>query len=183
MTFRHSFVGTLRALALPAVAAALLGACAAPGQSGPVASIAPQVASKPQIPVLVPTTPPPDLGSVERFAWQQVVLLGDSFADGDIDGFLSRVSRGFYRNFSTLESSLRELLGSARARTAVVAVRQVLEEDGKVSVKAEWTRSVTAADGSVEARFGTTVFLFLKSDTSLRLLDYRGDPPFAISGI
>jgi len=38
-------------------------------------------------------------------------------------------------------------------------------------------------DGSVDARHGETEFLFLKSDTSLRLLDYRGDAPFAIEGI
>ena len=146
-------------------------------------SLAPPAAVKPQVPQLVPTQPPPDLGSVERFAWQQVVHLGEAFAAGDVEGFLARVSRGFYRSYSTLESSLKDLLANSRARSAVVAVRQVTEEEGRVSVRTEWTRSVTIPDGSVDARRGETVFLFLKSDTSLRLLDYRGDAPFAIDGI
>jgi hypothetical protein len=120
---------------------------------------------------------------VQRFAWQQVTLLGEAFAAGDVEGFLSRVSRGFYRNYSALESSLRELLTNAKSRNAVVAIRLVTEEEGRVSVRAEWTRTVTLPDGGVDARHGETVFLFLKSDTSLRLLDYRGDAPFGIPGI
>jgi hypothetical protein len=120
---------------------------------------------------------------VERFAWQQVVHLGEAFAAGDVEGFLARVSRGFYRSYGTLERSLKDLLMNSRAQSAVVAIRQVSEEEGRVSVRAEWTRSVTFPDGSVDARRGETVFLFLKSDTSLRLLDYRGDAPFAIDGI
>ena len=72
---------------------------------------------------------------------------------------------------------------NSRAQSAVVAIRKVTEEEGRVSVSAEWTRSVTFPDGSVDARHGETVFLFLRSDTSLRLLDYRGDAPFAIDGI
>jgi len=131
----------------------------------------------------VPTQPPSDLGAVERFAWQQVVRLGEAFAAGDVPGFLARVSRGFYHGYSALESSLTALLTDSSAHAAVVAIRMVTEEEGKVSVRAEWTRSVTMRDGSVEARHGETVFLFLKSDSSLRLLDYRGDAPFAIGGI
>jgi hypothetical protein len=177
------FVGVLRTFALPAAAALLLGACAGATPQGPGASAPAPAAAKPQIPKLAPTQPPADLGAVERFAWQQVVHLGEAFAEGDADGFLAKVSRGFYRSYTTLEKSLKELLANSRARTAVVAVRLVTEEEGRVSVRAEWTRSVTLSDGSVDARHGETVFLFLKSDTSLRLLDYRGDPPFAIDGI
>lgn len=135
------------------------------------------------IPTLTPTVPPGDLGPVRRFAWQQVVHLGDAFAAGDVDGFLTRVSGGFYRGYTALENSLRLLLEGARARTAVVAVREVTDEQGRVSVRAEWTRSVTRSDGTVDARHGETIFLFLKSDTSLRLLDYRGDAPFALDGL
>jgi len=183
MTARSPFVGALRLFALPAAAALLLGACAGPTQSGPAATTAPPAAVKPQPPTLVPTPLPAELGAVERFAWQQVVQLGEAFAAGDTDAFLGKVSRGFYRGYSTLERSLTALLANSRARAAVVAVRQVSEEEGRVSVKAEWTRSVTRPDGSVDARHGETVFLFLRSDTSLRLLDYRGDAPFAIDGI
>jgi hypothetical protein len=122
------------------------------------------------------------MDAVHRFAWQQVMHLGDAFAAGDADAFLVKVSRGFYRGYTTLETSLRQLLGGASARSAVVAVREVAEEEGRVSVRAEWTRSVTGRDG-VDARHGETVFLFLKSDTSLRLIDYRGDAPFGIDGI
>ena len=186
MTARLSLAGALR-FALPAAAALLLGACAGTTPTVPASSSAPPVAPpaavKQQIPKLVPTQQPSDLGAVERFAWQQVVQLGEDFAAGNVDAFLARVSRGFYRSYSTLESSLNQLMAGSRARAAVVAIRLVTEEEGRVSVRAEWTRSVTLPDGSVDARHGETVFLFLKSDTSLRLLDYRGDPPFAIDGI
>ena len=178
-----SLLGALRVFALPSAAALLLGACAGATQPGAGAPLSLPAAVKPQVPQLVPTQPPPDLGSVERFAWQQVVQLGEAFAAGDVEGFLARVSRGFYRSYGTLESSLKDLLTNSRARSAVVAIRRVTEEEGRVSVRAEWTRSVTFPDGSVDARRGETVFLFLKSDMSLRLLDYRGDAPFAIDGI
>jgi hypothetical protein len=188
MKDRSVFGGSLRLFALPAIAVLLLGACAgtnqpAGTQPGPGASLASPAAVKPQVPKLVPTQPPSDLGAVERFAWQQVVQLGEAFAAGDVEGFLAKVSRGFYRSYSTLEKSLTTLLTPSSARDAVVAVRSVTEEEGRVNVKAEWTRTVTLPDGSVDARRGETVFLFLRSDTSLRLLDYRGDPPFAIDGI
>jgi hypothetical protein len=129
---------------------------------------------------VVPTQPPADLDPIQRFAWQQVVQLGEAFTAGDIDGFLARVSRGFYRGYSQFEDALRKLLEDSSARSAVVAVRQISEDSGRVSVRAEWTRSVTRRDGNVEERYGETEFLFLKSDTSLRLLDYRGAAPFAI---
>ena len=184
MNALSSLAGSLRIFALPVAAAVLLcGACAGAPRSGTAASTTPPAAMKPQIPQLVSTPPPSDLGVVERFAWQQVVLLGEAFAAGDVEAFTARVSSGFYRGYARLESSLRALLTNSRARSAVVAIRQVTEEGGRVSVKTEWTRSVTLPDGSVDARSGETVFLFLKSDTSLRLLDYRGDAPFAIDGI
>ena len=183
MNVLPSLLSALRVFALPAAAALLLGACAGAAQPGAGISPSPPAAVTPQVPQLVPTQPPPNLGSVERFAWQQVVQLGEAFAAGDVEGFLARVSRGFYHSYGTLESSLKDLLTNSRARSAVVAIRQVTEEEGRVSVRTEWTRSVTFPDGSVDARRGETVFLFLKSDTSLRLLDYRGDAPFAIDGI
>jgi hypothetical protein len=181
------FAAALRLAGLPAAAVLLLGGCAVAPASSPApgarAAKAPAAAVQQQMPQLVPTQPAADLSAVGRFAWQQVQQLGDAFAAGDVDGFLSRVSRGFYRSYSTLESSLRELLANSTARSAVVAIRLVAEEEGRVSVRAEWARSVTLADGSVDVRRGETEFLFLKSDTSLRLLDYRGDAPFAIPGI
>jgi hypothetical protein len=184
MSAKPLLVGVLCSFALPATVVLLLGGCAGTTRSDPSPVTSSPAAAKPAAAVnLVPTYPPADLGAVERFAWQQVVQLGDAFAKGDVDGFLSRVSRGFYRGYSTLEKSLKALMEHASARAAVVAVRLVSEEDGKVSVRAEWTRSVTRPDGSVELRHGETVFLFLKSDTNLRLLDYRGDAPFAIDGI
>jgi hypothetical protein len=173
---------------LAAAAALLLGACAAappPAGTGAPAP-APPAAAAPapvELPRLTPTSPPANLGSVERFAWQRVVEFGDAFAAGDVDGFLGKVSRGFYRGYTALEASLRELLLGSRARTAVVEVRAVTTEEGRVSVRARWTRSVTRPDGTIDAKFGETVFLFLKSDTSLRLLDYQGDAPFGIAGI
>lgn len=179
----RSFVVALRASALTAGAALLLAACAGAPQPGPAASSAPPAAVQAQIPNLQPTEQPTDLGAVERFAWQQVVSLGEAFAAGDVEGFLAKVSRGFYRSYSTLEGSLTRLMANSTARAAVVAVRLVTEEEGRVSVRAEWTRSVTLPGGGVDVRHGETVFLFLKSDSSLRLLDYRGDAPFGIDGI
>lgn len=184
MKANPSFAGAPRLFALAATSVLLLGACAAPTRSGTAAAPAPPPAAvKPHLPALSPTQPSAGLSAVERFAWQQVAQLGEAFAAGDVDGFLAKVSRGFYRNYSSLESSLKALLENSRARTAVVAVRLVSEEEGRVSVKTEWTRSVTLPDGSVDERYGETVFLFLKSDTSLRLLDYRGAAPFGIDGI
>jgi hypothetical protein len=182
-------VRPLRGFALTAGAAFLLTACAGTDQPGPgspassPAAAQPQVQGQAPLPVLKPTEPPPDLDPIQRFAWQQVVQLGDAFAAGDAEAFLARVSRGFYRGYATLERSLQNLLADSSSRSAVVAVRKVAEDMGRVSVRAEWTRSVTRRDGSVEARHGETEFLFLRSDTSLRLLDYRGDAPFAIGGI
>jgi hypothetical protein len=189
MEMRTTFNRPLRAFALPATAALMLGACAGAAQpgSGPSApgpaAVQQRAPMQAPLPILTPTVPPSDLDPIKRFAWQQVVQLGDAFAAGDVEGFLARVSRGFYRGYGLLEASLKKLLADSSARGAVVAVRQVTEDTGRVSVRAEWTRSVTRRDGSVEARHGETEFLFLKSDTSLRLLDYRGDAPFAIAGI
>jgi hypothetical protein len=183
MEKRSPFTRALRALALPALAALVLGACAAPSRTGPEAAAPGPAAAPATLPALVPTVPPADLDSTQRFAWQQTVQLGEAFAAGDADGFLARVSRGFYRGYARLESSLKKLLGDSSERAAVVAVQRISEESGKISVRAEWTRSVTRRDGRVEARSGRTEFIFLKSDTSLRLIDYRGDAPFAIEGI
>lgn len=177
----------LRTSALPLVVTLLLAACAggagesSPRSAAPVA--VPPASTKPPIPRLTPTSPPADLAAVERDAWQMVVELGEAFAAGDTAGFLSKVSRGFYRGYGALESSITALLEGSRSRGAVVAVKTVTQEGGRVSVTAEWTRSVTRRDGTVDAWHGETVFLFLNSGNSLRLLDYRGDAPFAIDGI
>jgi hypothetical protein len=120
---------------------------------------------------------------VERFAWQRVTEYATAFTAGDTAGFMDRVSRGFYRGYTTLEKSLKQLVDDSTERTAVIAVRKISSEDGRVSVRAQWTRSVRRRDGTVQAGAGETEFLFLKSDTSLRLLDFRGDPPFGIAGI
>lgn len=178
-----TLVRHLRPCLVGAAAVILLGACAPASRTSPGVVDAGGTPASAPLPRLTPTVPPADLDAIKRFAWQQVTGLGDAFAAGDADAFLAKVSRGFYRGYTTLETSLRQLLAGARARTAVVAVSEVAEEEGRVSVRAEWTRSVTRPDGSTDGRHGQTVFLFLKSDTSLRLLDYRGDAPFGIDGI
>ena len=185
MKIRPLFVGVVRLFALPAAAALLLGACAGAGTNQPasVASKPPAVAEKPQLPKLVPTRVPPDLGGVERSAWLQTVQLGDDFAAGNAEAFLAKVSMGFYHGYGTLSSSLKTLLANSSAGAVVVAVRQATKEDERVSVRAEWTRSVTLADGSVDARQGDTVFIYFITGENLRLIDYRGDAPFAIAGI
>jgi len=178
-----TFARTSCALAVIAVVTLELGACADGPRPGTQTTVPPVTAVRQPLGLLKPTEPPGDIGPIERFAWQRVVELGEAFAAGDAEGFLAKVSRGFYRGYGTLETSLKALLADSSARAAVVAVRKITEEEGRVSVRAEWTRTITRRDGSVDARHGETEFLFLKSDTSLRLLDYRGDTPFAIDGI
>ena len=166
-----------------AASAAWLIACAAPRQPASPPGAQPAAPAVPAEPRLVQTQPPEGLGDVERYAWQIVVQLGDAYAAGDVSGFLAKVSRGFYRGYPALESSLRALVAGSTARTAIVAVRGVSTDGDRVSVRAEWSRSVTRPDGAIEPRSGETQFHFLKSGTSLRLLDYRGDAPFGIDGI
>jgi hypothetical protein len=167
-----------RALFLAAATASLL-ACAAPSAPGPAAP-SPQGQQGPR---LQRTAPPADLGAVERYAWLAVIQLGEAYAAGDMDGFLGRVSRGFYRGYPALEIALRAHLGGTTARSAVVAVDGVTTEGERVSVGARWERGITRTDGTAQLLSGTTDFLFLRSDTSLRLLDFRGDAPFGIEGI
>lgn len=167
-----------RALVLAATAASLL-ACAAPSGPGPGAT-APQGQPAAQF---RQTAPPADLGAVERYAWQAVIQLGEAYAAGDVDGFLGRVSRGFYRGYPALESALRAHLEGTTARSAVVAVDGVTTEGDRVGVAARWESVITRAGGTSQRLSGRTDFLFLRSDTSLRLLDFRGDVPFGIEAI
>jgi hypothetical protein len=180
MSARHGLRRSGVVLASIAVAA-LLVACAAPGAAPP--SPPPAAAAAPVVSKLKQEDPPANLGAVERYAWQAAVQLGQDYEKGDIDGFLSRVSRGFYRGYPALESALRRLVNNTTSRSAVVAVRGVTLEGDRVSVRAQWERRIVRLDGVPDFRAGETVFHFLKSETSLRLLDFRGDVPFAIEGI
>lgn len=163
-----------------ACAAALLAACAATKPAGRSSAAA---GAEPPPARLVPTRPPPDLGVVERFAWQTVEQLAAALAAGDAEAFLARVSRGFYRGYASLEEALASLLASGGTRTVVVAVSEVRIEEERVSVRARWTHDVAAGGRRPAASAGDTTFLFLKTETTLRLLDFRGDPPFGIPGI
>lgn len=178
MSARHGFCRSGFALATAATAA-LLVACAAPGgppQSAPAPSASPAGRLRQQ-------DPPADLGAVERYAWQSVIQLGEAYASGDVDGFLGRVSRGFYRGYPALEIALRALVADTTNRSAVVAVSEVALEGDRVSVRAQWERTLRRRDGVQQTVAGETVFHFLKSETSLRLLDFRGDVPFGIEGL
>ena len=171
------FAPSGRSLLLAASAASLL-ACAAPSTPGP-APTEPQSRPAPQ---LRQTLPPADLGAVERYAWQAVIQLGEDYAAGDVDGYLARVSRGYYRGYPALESALRAEVEGTIARSVVVAVEGVTTEGERVSVSARWETRLMRRGGAGELLTGTSVFLFLRSDTSLRLLDYRGDSPFGVKG-
>jgi hypothetical protein len=170
-----------RALLLAAVAASLL-ACAAPQPPAPATPATPGPQGQPAV-RLRRTEPPADLGIAERYAWQAVIQLGEDYGAGDVEGFMARVSRGFYRGYPALESALRAHLEGTTSRSVVVAVDGVAAEGERVSVSARWERSLARRDGAAQLLSGTTVFLFLRSETSLRLLDFRGDPPFGIEGI
>jgi hypothetical protein len=184
---RNGFRWPCRAL-LCAAAAILPISCAAPGTPEPTAQ-APAGAPKPAAAAAPATSrlrqedPPAALGTVERYAWLAVVNLGEAYQEGNVEGFLNRVSRGFYRGYPALETALRADLDGTAARRVVVAVAGVTTEGDRVSVRARWERSLARGDGTPRSSAGETVFLFLRSETSLRLLDFRGDPPFGIEGI
>jgi hypothetical protein len=175
---------TLSAAALAAVAVSLI-ACAAPETPTPgtAADATGSSASARPASRLRQEPPPADLGAVERYAWQTVIQLAEAYESGDVDGFLARVSRGFYRGYPALESALRALVGETTRRSAVVAVREVALDGDRVSVRAQWERTIVRRDGVPQLLEGQTTFYFLRSDTSLRLLDFRGDVPFGIEGI
>jgi hypothetical protein len=181
MRVRHGLAPRDTALVFAAAAASLL-ACATPGEPGP-ASAPPAPAAAQAESRLRPAPPPAELGSVERFAWQAVIQLGEAYAAGDVDGFLARVSRGFYRGYPALETALHALVRDTTSRSAVVAVQAVALEGERVSVRALWERRLVPRNGAPQFLAGETVFYFLRSETSLRLLDFRGDVPFGIQGI
>lgn len=180
MLVRQRFGRSIVSLSLGGAVAGLIG-CAAPAATTPAPAAGP--VAVPAESRLRPTDPPADLGPVERYAWRSVVQLGDALASGDVNGFLGRVSRGFYRGYPALEQALQALVGATTRRSVVVAVNRVTVEEERVSVRARWERSATGADGVPRARAGETEFLFLKSETSLRLIDFRGDAPFGIEGV
>lgn len=170
-------------LAAPAALLLLgLAACAGPG-AGTRGSAAPAPSAGPALPRLAPTPKPKDLGVIERYAWQTVEQLGEALAEGNAPAFLAKVSTGFYKGYARLEGALLALLAQSASRSVVVAVESVEVEGDRVSVRAQWVRDFATVDGGRDAATGTTTFLFLGTDTALRLLDYRGDPPFGIPGI
>jgi hypothetical protein len=178
---RKGSSSSLSAAALVLAAASLIG-CAAPGSPTAGAAADATAAARPES-RLRQEPPPADLGVVERYAWQTVIQLAEAYGSGDVDGFLARVSRGFYRGYPALESALRALVGETTSRSAVVAVREVALDGDRVSVRAQWERTIVWRNGVPQIREGQTTFYFLRSDTSLRLLDFRGDVPFGIEGI
>jgi hypothetical protein len=184
MGVRKGPSSSLSAAILAGVASSLI-ACAAPENrtAGSAADVAASPAPARPASRLRQEPPPADLGAVERYAWQTVIQLADAYASGDVDGFLGRVSRGFYRGYPALESGLRALVGNTTSRSAVVAVREVALDGDRVSVRTQWERTLVRRDGVPETKEGQTTFYFLKSDTSLRLLDFRGDVPFGIEGV
>lgn len=177
-------VGGARLMSGGAAAAALVlalvacaGTGAAPsGAGGP----APEAGAPPP---LAPSPRPADLGAVERFAWQTVEQLGEAIAQGNAPAFLGKVSNGFYRGYARLDAAVRALVARTASRKVVVAVREVTVDEERVMVRAEWTAALRGGDGAHEAHAGTTTFIFLRSEVALRLLDFRGDPPFGIAGI
>jgi hypothetical protein len=115
-------------------------------------------------------------GAVERFAWQQVVNLA-SLAAGDVEGFLPK-SRAFYR-ITARSRNPHHASDPFERPDAVVAVAPTVMKEGQRQSRR--TRTVTLPVW--QRRRGAARGSLLRSDTSLRLLDYRGDPPFAIDGI
>ncbi len=173
-------------LGASAAVALALASCAAPGREAVPAAPASAAAGTPAALArqrLAPVARPADLGVVERFAWQTVEQLAAALEDGDSFGFLGKVSNGFYKGYARLDTEVNALIARTVSRSVVVAVRDVAVDGDRVSVRAQWAADYIAAGGGLERHDGTTTFLFLKSDTALRLLDYRGDPPFGIPGI
>lgn len=137
----------------------------------------------PGLPALTSTTPPKDLGMVERYGWQTVEQMREAYVAADAAAFLTKVSRGFYRGYGNLESSLQHLFAVAARIDLAIAIQEVATEEDKVSVRVKWNRSWAMKDGSVAPLAGESVLIFLRTDGTLRLIDYRKDPLFGLEGI
>lgn len=136
-----------------------------------------------RLPPLAPTTPPANMGAVERFGWQTVEQMRDSFVRGEASSFLAKVSRGFYRGYPAIETSLENTFAKAATIDLAIAIQEVIAEEDKVSVRIKWNRSLELRGGTMEYLAGESVLLFLKADNTLRLIDYRKDPIFGLEGL
>lgn len=122
------------------------------------------------------------LSLTERFVQQNIYKMRDLFVAGDVSGFMRNVSNGFYRGYVKLERGLRETLRKASQISLQVTLDDVQMEDEKVIVRIRWNRSLFNKEtGRMEETSGESVLIFLKAET-IRLIDYRKDPPFGIEG-
>lgn len=131
-----------------------------------------------------PLSPPPQktFDLQHRFVQQKIFILRDAFVAGDIRGFMSHVSKGFYQGHTRLENSFREFQQRARGISLRVTVEDIQLEEEKSTAVIRWTRS--AVDKATKLRRevrGETILIFHNTD-KLRLLDFRKDPIFGLGG-
>lgn len=132
-----------------------------------------------------PATPPAEVQPAseprnleERFVYQVVFSLRDSFVNRDSVAFMRHVSDGFYLGRERLARNLNDDFAATGDNGLVVNILAVEVEDPRVTAVVSWVRTPA---GDAAAMEGTTELVFQKGDT-LSLVNFRRDVLFGISG-
>jgi len=120
---------------------------------------------------------PEDL--TERYAYQIVGSLRDSFMAQDSPRFMKYVSDGFYKGYDRLQENLEQEFRSGRAPYLEAVVAEVREEDTRVTAAVTWSRS--SGEGAAADYHGEALLVFHKGE-SLTLVDFRRGSLFGIGG-
>ena len=115
----------------------------------------------------------------ERFVYQVVFSLRDSFSSRDGIAFMRHVSEGFYMGRERLARNLEAEFAAAGDDSLDVDILEVIVDDPRVTAVVSWVR--TPAGGGAPSKAGTTEIIFQKGET-LSLVNFRKDVLFGISG-
>jgi hypothetical protein len=115
----------------------------------------------------------------ERFVYQMVFSLRDSFVSRDGAAFMRHVSEGFYMGRERLARNLEAEFAATGDEALDVDIIDVIVDDPSVTAVVSWVR--TPAGGVAPPKAGTTELIFQKGDT-LSLVNFRKDVLFGITG-
>ena len=115
----------------------------------------------------------------ERFVYQMVFSLRDSFVSRDGASFMKHVSEGFYLGRERLARNLEAEFVATGEDTLDVDIIEVIVDDPRVTAVVSWARR--PAGGGAPSKAGTTELIFQKGDT-LSLVNFHGDVLFGITG-
>jgi len=124
-----------------------------------------------------PRSEPDDLE--ERFVYQVVFSLRDSFSRRDSNAFMKHISEGFYMGRERLARNLEAEFTAAGDDALAVDILEVVVDDPRVTAVVSWVR--TPAGGGAPSKAGTTELIFQKGDT-ISLVNFRRDVLFGITG-